>query len=458
MYTAIVKKRQPLKESLLTEKTTSKVEMRTTEGNLNHEQQTSLLTHQEQPVEGLILASTAPLDSSYSSVEETPRSQRRIPVPQQIDVGSPVVPLLSPSVRNKKNSPSMRREERRRRAISDVETLEPLAPLSEREQSQIQIQRKQRQIAEQRLKHYDSNGNPNFALMSSSPVNIQPIQLNGTTPLATSGSQLGTKASPTRKPSFESLEQSTDGESVASSLKDGRVGGQFSSLSVPLGGNDNKSALESSLESNDTEGQSVSSAADRRVASTLTDKPSWYFSKNQDLPGQVQPSLMRSDSASVSEWSQQSLEEDDSVASGAVASPVKSTLASSPIRLPQRSPVDPFSETIDAHSDGPPLVRSHSIIDASEKSVRFAQSIQHHHGNKASVMPNNPGLKVMVSDLKKEGGDGSDIDKEPRVDIVGSNHVPGGTPLATTSHRSLQWPGQIIYYKQKVRDCSAFRY
>ena len=45
--------------------------MRTTEGNLNLEQQTSLLTHQEQPVEGLILAPTAPLDSSYSSVEES---------------------------------------------------------------------------------------------------------------------------------------------------------------------------------------------------------------------------------------------------------------------------------------------------------------------------------------------------------------------------------------------------
>ena len=438
------KKQQPVKESSYSREDPSKRASITTESDIIEKQETPPRTQKQHAAPALALgnpdnsASGTSLESSTSSIEETPRSRGKIPLPQHIDVGSPVVPLLSPSVKNKKNSPSLRREERRRRAVSDMEVLEPLTPLSEEEQQQIQKQRKQRQVAEQRLKYYTSNGNPGYALMRSSPVNIQPLSPRGTAPLSTLGAQHSARIplmpdSLLRKPSSDSLDQSTDGDSVTSSLKEGR---RFSSLSKPLGSNDDNSELDSSRESNDTEVQAAGGVTGR-AAATLTDKPSWYVPQNEGLVSRVPPSLTRSDSASVSEWSQQSLEEDDSTVSGPM--PTSCTpLTSSPIRPQQGSSAGLLS------GDGPPLVRSHSIIDASVKSVSFAQSISHHHEAMGSVIPNNPGLKVIIP-AKKEDGVVEEEKQEPKVDVVAASHVPGGGRRLQPSPLEFPDDGRVEY-------------
>ena len=379
------------------------------------------------------------LDSSASSIEESPRSRGNVPIPQQIDAQSPVL-LLSPSVKNK-SSPTMRRlaaEERRRRAVSDI-GLEPL-DLTTEEQQQIRKQRKQRQVAEQRLKHFSANGGSGSnasVLLRSSPVNIQPISPRGVAHLSTLGAQHGTRYNLVSGPpsggvdslrkadSQDTLDQSggsQDGDSIASSVNSSIQGERrthFSSLARPLGSlhvSAEGSELDSSRESTDTPVVGL----DAGLGGAGLAKPSWYVPQDGGPP----PSLSRSDSMSTSEWSQvESQEEDDSLTSAPSVSSAQQ-LSSSPIRLPRRSPVDLASLEL-----GPPLVRSHSIIDSSEKTVRFAQSI---HDSAVSRMANNPGLKVVIPG---NGNTGSEQDHESvgtvvaesvetKSNVVGAKHVP----------------------------------
>jgi serine/threonine protein kinase/WD40 repeat protein len=293
------------------------------------------------------------------------------PLLQQAPQQQPVL-SLSPSVKNKKTSPSARRAAARMRAMSDVE----LTPLSPEQIQRISQQRQQRHVAEERLKYLQSN--TQTQMMRSSPVNIMPLH-----PQARSGAQpLGLIGS----------QRSNHQRLVSNYLE---TSDSLESLSLDQGS-------ESSLSGAGFDGDypSVSDIPEGSETSEISE-PKWHVPSHN---------------------------------LGPIAS-FNSEVGSDPLRPTPEKFADLGLEQKNLLTSPPQLIRSNSLIDNSirEKTVRFASNnrMSNNPGLKL-IIPDNVSEMSEEQNDDESGHGHSGIPTK----VVAANHVPSmSMPLGSLAAR-----------------------